>query len=425
MTRLTARAKKRKKQPVFQKLWAKAEKLKRKNALFRKRLDAIIHRMRTDLQPVEEETARLQIPLLRQLLTLGQRKSLAKWQRQELDSWIRELLEPLQSTNHIDSEILEDISRYDAFSLGIELDDSSSTSLADQLRQHLDQEKKPVREEDEASEESRRNAIEKKVEQILKRTFGPEPPRAVNPDKDSSDFFQDELNEELERQYNEYHKTRNAAREKLLGELLAEDEDDNFFDFDFGFDLSDSDEPFPENGEDDTPAISNAVFKRLFRSTAGRLHPDRESDPVLRKEKQALMAKLLSARKQGDVMTVLEMHQQYGGDDAAVSRTDEKQLIGALKQQINELECEQEEYSYETPLHRTAFEQFYHPTKRKTDQAFKQYIQMMEEAASESGSLALSIKSIKTLKPHLEQRYEESRFANPFEALDEFFRFSR
>ena len=49
----------------------------------------------------------------------------------------------------------------------------------------------------------------------------------------------------------------------------------------------------------------------------------------------------------------------------------------------------------------------------------------MEKTASEAQALSQSIKSIKTLKPHLEQRYDERRFVNPLEALDTLFGFAR
>jgi hypothetical protein len=72
-----------------------------------------------------------------------------------------------------------------------------------------------------------------------------------------------------------------------------------------------------------------------------------------------------------------------------------------------------------------AYERFYFPSSRKTDQAFKQHIREIEKVASEASSLALNIKSLKSLKPHLQQRYDERRFVDPLEALDAFFDFMR
>ena len=428
MTRLVKRKRPRKKLSEFQKLWAKAEKLENENARFRARLDEIMERIRTDIQPVEEEFARQGVPLLRRLLTLGQRKSLTQWQRQELDAWIRELIEPLRSASQLAPEILEDISRYDAFSLGIELDETASTPLVDQLQDHLKRAEQQEKEEDEISEENSRKQTEEEVERILDSAFGHEPPKPAPPGDSNNDLFPNELNEELNRQFDEYHKARNAAREELLEEMLADstpfsDAEEDFFKFD-SFDASDS---LPEKDDDnnDAPKISSVVFTRLFRSTAAQLHPDREPDPVLRQQKQALMAELLGARRQGDVMTVINLYQQHVDNDATLSKADEKQLTNALKRQITALEGKREEYSFESPLHRTAFTQFYHQSFRQTNQALKHHIQMMEAATSEAVSQAHNIKTLKTLKPHLEERYEAHCFDNPFEALEEIFNLSR
>jgi len=429
MKRLTAQKKTRKKQSEFQKLWAEAEKLKQENARFRDRLDGIMQRIGTEIRPVEEETARLQMPLLKCLLTLGQRKSLTQWQRQMLDSWIREILESLQSTPHLNSELMDDLARYDAFRLGFELNEDSSTPMAEQLQAHIEREGTLLEEEFEAEDEAWREATRSEVEKILDQTFGPEPPGPEPLDEAVADLFQDELKQEQQRAYEAYHEARNAARKGLLDEMLddsaLDEEEEGFFDSDFDFDPFGSSGPFTNEKEDSAPTISNSVFKRLFRSTVALLHPDREHDPDMREKKHGLMTRLLDARKQGDVMTIIQMHQQYVGDENPLSKADEKQLIKALKAQVDELRHERETYSFESPFHRMAFEVFYCPSQGKTDLAFKKHIQQMAKIASEAQALSQSIKSIKTLKPYLEQRYDERRSVNPLEALDALFGFAR
>lgn len=422
MTRLTTGKKSRKKQSEFQKLWATAERLKQENARFRDRLDGIMQRIRTDIAPVEVKAAGQQIPVLKRLLALGQRKSLTQWQRQMLDDWIAEILEPLQSTDQLNDDFMEEVCRYQAFRLGIELDETSSVALPDQLQAHFEQEETQLQEEDEAWQDE----VHRTVEKILDQTFGPEPPAPEHQCQDMDDLFKDELKEEQQRQYEAHLKARNAAREELLEEMLAargffEDDEDDFFEF--GSNPFGSNGPFAKPDDSNAPAISNVVFKRLFRGIAAQLHPDRESDPDLREKKHALMTRLLDARKQGDVMTIVQMYQEHVSEDAALSKMDEKQLINVLKAQIAELRCEQEEYSFESPLHTLAFEKFYFSSPRKTDQAFKQHIRQIEEMASEAHLVAESITSLKTLKPYLEQRYEERRFINPLEDLDIFFEF--
>ncbi len=397
--------------------------MKQENACFRDRLDEIIRRIKTDIGPAEEKAARQQIPLLKRLLTLGQRKSLTQWQRQMLGDWIQEILELLQSTGQLNEDIADDISRYDAFRLGIELDEASTMPLHEQLRAHFERQEMLLQEQNEA----RRKEIHREVERVLDQTLGPEPSKPEHRCQNIDDLFRDELKEEQRRQYDDYQKARNATREELLAEMLVEssfmdDEEDN--DFDFSFNPFNAGKPYAEQ-DDSALVISNVVFTRLFSSTAAQLHPDREHDPDIREEKQALMSQLLYARKQGDVMMIVQMYQEHVSENAALPKTDEKQLLKALKRQVDELQCEQEEYYLESPLHHLAYERFYSPNPAKTDQAFKHHIKKTEEAASEESSLALNIKSLKTLKPHLEQRYDEQRFIDPQEALDAFFNFAR
>ena len=421
MTGITGGRTPKKRQSEFQKLWAKAERLKQHNARFRARLDEVMDRIRTDIAPVEVKAARQHIPLLLRLLRLGQRKSLTHWQRETLDEWIREILEPLQGSGPLDAAVLEETARYDAFRHGIALNEASATPLVEQLRAHLEGEEARAGEENHPF----RKDIEREVEHILDRTLGPAPPPPAPPDRD--DLFRDELHQAQQSQFEAYQQARQSAREALLAEMLEQagfaDEDEDKDDFDFGFDPFEPDTPL--RSEDDAPAISNAVFKRLFRSTAAQLHPDREHDPQRREQKHALMSRLLEARKQGDVMTVMQMYQDHVGTDTALSKKDERQLLEALRRQVFELECEQEEYTFESPLHQLAFEKFYFTSARKTDRAFQQYIENIEQAAQEAEALAREITSLQRLKPHLERRYEESRFRDPLEAMEAFFDLNR
>lgn len=422
MSQLTAGKKTRKKQSKFQKLWAKAEKLKTENARFRDRLDEIIQRMANEVRPLENRIALTQIPLLGRLLTLGQRKSLTKWQRGELDAWVRELLEPLVAIGDLDAELKEDLARYDAFRSGVELDEDSSTPLVDQFKAHVAQAEKQAQEAERSREDDWHKTVEAEVEQILDDMLGPEPAKPEKQQKVKGDLFQEELEDELQSQYEKYQQERKAARKDLLEAMLGTGED--YFaqdeDEDFDFDPFASDTEYARDADDRSPAISNEIFKRLFRATAAKLHPDRETDPDLHAQKHALMSRLLDARKRGDVMTVVEMYHQHVGD-ASLSIADEKQLIETLQQQIAELEDEQEDYRYESPLHRVAFEEFYHSSPRKIDQAFKLHQERMEIIASESQKLAQNIKTLKTLKPYLEQRYDDHRFGSTLDAMEEFF----
>ena len=428
MTGLKAGKKSRKKQSEFQKLWVEAERLHKKNIRFRERLDEIVERISTEILPVEKELAWQYVPLLKRLLSLGQRKSLAKWQREELDEWIMEIAAIVQSIGDLPQDLLDAMAAYDAYRHGVELDDTSSVPLHEQLRAHVEQEEREFQEQQESVSDFNQQIIREIVEQKLDEMFGPEPP-APDPQRPSSidDFFQEELESELQQQYENYHAARNAARQKLMAEAYTEYdafEEEDVFDFDPFDEAFDSDQS-AGTIYTDKPVISNDVFKRLFRSTAAQLHPDRERDPEIREKKNALMTRLLKARKQGDVMAVITMYQEHVAEEAKLSKADERQLLHALRQQVQALKDEQETYSYQSALHTMAYEKFYFPSRKKTEQAFEAHIRQVTATSEEAQSLATNIKSLVTLKPHLEQRYEEHRLMSPFDALDEFFGYTR
>lgn len=430
---LTAAKKRPNKTSAFQKLWTKAEKLKRENARFRNRLDQLVQRIQTDVIPIEKQAVGQQLPLLQRLLTLGQRKSLSQRQRYMLDDWIREILDLLQGTDHLNEDIMDEVCRYDAYRLGIELDESSTCSLPEQLQHYFEREQELLQDEDEDEaydefDEELRESIHHEIEKILDKTLGPEP---ANPDvHDSDDLFSDELKAEQQRQYQEYIEVRNAAREELLKEMLAADDIFDDFDdeeaiFDFDADAFGYEEPLTAPASNDAPAVSNAVFKRLFRSIAAQLHPDREPDPNLRDQKHTLMSQLLDARKQGDVMMIIEMYQEHVSANTGLSTVDEKQLIKVLKNQVNVLINEQEQYSFETPLHRLVYEKFYSDNTKTINQVIKMHLRDIEKDSANAQALALSITSLKTLKPHLEQRDQEYGFVDSLAVLEAVFGSSR
>lgn len=408
MSNLAPGKRSRKKQSEFQRLWTRAEKLKQKNARFRKRLDQIILRIREEIEPAEKAAAKHLIPLLERLLKLGLRKSLTGQQRTALDEWIRELIQPVQISGLMDNGLVEQYARYEAFRLGIELDDDTSVPYAEQLSARIEQEEaRFLEDEDEDPEAVTREEIEK----ILDRIFGTENPDTATQDGNTDDLFQDDLDEAKLRQKQANEEARRLKREELLAEagLLDDDEDDPDSDFDpFGsFNRFNSQTQVPQT-EEDLPELSNAVFKRLFRSTAAQLHPDREPDAVLREQKNLLMSKLLNARRQRDIMTIVQMHQEHvgeGSSESSLSKKDEKQLVEILKRQIDKLQEEQEDYIFESPIHHLAYETFYFESQKKTDIAFETQLQATEAVASEAMLLASEITTLKTLKPHLQRRY--------------------
>lgn len=450
MSQVVAGKRNRKKQSTFQKLWARAAKLREQNEKFSTELDALVVRIDECITPLEAKLCEAQKPLVHKLLTLGQRKSMTNWERETLDDWIKELTEQLHIHGLVDNKLLDDLAKYDAFRMGIALEDDTIppheqfVDILNKAQAERDAEVERFNERSrQQSEADRASFMEQAaalVERELDKLLGPEP---AQPEKHTAtqDLWADELEKEEDRQRSEYQSKRAELREKLMAEELSridemmdglfdddEDDDIDFADFDFsGFEefVSGKDSGGGQAGSSQpdptAKTLSNETFQRLFRAAAGKLHPDREPDPEIRKEKQVLMTKLLKARKKGDVMTVLELYEAHVGGHEGFTKADEKALTDSLKQMVEELEEEKDRIVYQSGMHGVAFHLFYSPSKKKVDAAFKNRLEEMKEFEKATASMTKEIRSLKTLKPWLDDRYQQAAFAEP--TLEDFLRF--
>ncbi len=412
----------RKKQSAFEKLWARAKKLKVENEKLSAELEKTISRLRETVLPQELAVAQAQKPLLKKLLKMGQRKSMTQWERQVLDEWIRETLEDFHQHNLIDTDLLNHLALYDSFRMGISLEDNDIAphqQFVEIVQQAEAERQEQQRQEEQAEAESIEEFREQlkthghaDIEHELDKILGPRPEFAENK---TSDLWQDDLSELQRQQQMQYDAEREALREKLIDDLLSEidlitsdnqADEDSFEDFlRDSFDSEDFD-PRAFNKEEKTPELTDNTFQRLFRATAAKLHPDRERDPDLRLKKQSLMATLLKARKGGDLLTVLKLYESWVGEHDGFSTADEKSLKHTLQKWIDNLELEQEDIIMQSPLHFRAFNVYHSKSQQKISRTISQRMKELQQSENMIELMNDQITSLKSLKPFLEERYE-------------------
>ncbi len=407
----TSPAHNKKKTSKFQKLWQRAEKLKQELEQRDQRLDELAKRIEREIYPAERASALVQKPLLLNLLELGQRKSWTNWQRQELERWIGEQIGLQAHFSLIDDTLENAIARYDAFRLGVELDEDDGAPLGEQLRRAVQAAEDAEREQHQEHLDDMANDRDAMIDALLDNTLGKRPGRDENtPTADLFEQHPGDVESEAQAAYDQERAEMRKALEaqfqqsidELMGNFLDEDELDGDEEFSWGF-------PGAEQKADSAaPKLDNATLQRMFRSAAAVLHPDREPDTEKRLEKQALMAKLLLARKAGDMMTVLSLYQEHVGDGAALSKADEKQLVASLEQQLRQLNRQLEEYQAPSEMHGIAWE-FYHPAKSKVDAEIKAHLELLALQKEQTKINAPLMTSMRALKPVLEIRYERWR----------------
>lgn len=89
---------------------------------------------------------------------------------------------------------------------------------------------------------------------------------------------------------------------------------------------------------------AKAAMRAIYRQLASALHPDRETDPVERERKSALMGQANAAYERGDLTTLLRLQlQAQQVDEASIARMADEKLAALsllLKEQVAVLEHE-------------------------------------------------------------------------------------
>jgi len=256
----------------------------------------------------------------------------------------------------VDDVLSEDFARLQAQTLGFEIDSESDLSASEQLDAYME------------------SQVTEFNDQFQ--------------DDDSADGTSDD--QDVLKWYNDHFS------ESELDDDGDEQTDRDPFDTDVELDPADAAQP-------------QTVFKTLFHRVARALHPDKETDPEQREYKQSLMAQLLEARRQRDLMQVFELYQEYVDNTATFDMQELAELEKVLCQYI-ELESERQfEITTKTDLHDIAYTQFYSDDPDEVEKAIAEKIQDVKNRQIEIESFSETVTSLKKLGPYLEDRFERLR----------------
>ena len=240
--------------------------------------------------------------------------------------------------------------------------------------------------------------------------------------------------EEMDEEARCFAEAMEEAFENLEGEEFAADTD---FDDDvqadmFGFDevfeerpseggFVDEEDPF-DNGFGNTEArqqrlTDDSWARKLFRRAAQALHPDREQDPQQRQAKENAMQQLLTARKQGDILTLQQLyHEGAGGVDLELAEQEMVSACELMEQQLDDLHQEQNDYICEHPLRMLVHELLYSSSRKTREKNIRAWKRSLEAEAQFTVDLIAELRNLKVLKAILEERQEE-RYLRNFDVM--------
>jgi len=119
------------------------------------------------------------------------------------------------------------------------------------------------------------------------------------------------------------------------------------------------------NLDDEDDFLNARWFTILFRKTAQAVHPDREPDPELAQEKAGLMARLLGARQQGDIFTVLELYSEHVAADPELGQLEMSQVLTLIQRQIDQVKLQRHELIMRSSVRALAYDRLYAQTRQQ------------------------------------------------------------
>lgn len=338
----------------FQSLWEDSQRIKSQNQKLEESLEQLVVRIRTEVGPVEQELAIAMRVQIDKLIVFAGRKSIPQWQAHVLEEWILSTIDFLEPFGLVDDPLKNHLAGLQAKAYGISIDTESEQSTVEQLLAG--------------------------IEDQLGDLDLPEEDGAENTESDMHDFV-DWFNQRIEQL--EFEEQYESA-----------DWRENLYDGKAQSNTIDPDQP-------------QTVFKTLFHRVARALHPDKESDPEKIKSKQALMSQLLTARRQHDLVTVVQLYQEHV--EAAVEFGDRelKELEFVLQQFIVSEHLRINEITTKSYLHEVAFSEFYSTDSKKINRAIKRKIKEIEARKLDVQTFSKQVTSLKKLKPYLEIRFDQ------------------
>ena len=363
----------------FQQLWEKAERLKRSNQKLDIELNSLLRRVENEVMPRELAMGALIKTMIEKQLAFAEKRSLTRWQRAELDDWIHENLEEIDCMGLVDADLRDAMARKHARENDIDIDDDSAQSPSEQLEQYY-------------ASLNPHGAAENSRDDPYSADFD----ESAFDDSMTDDLFGDDAAATQQEQ----------VQRKLFEEMF---------------------EQFAGSHADDAPAntkqtIDSSVFKRLFRQTATALHPDKEQDDKRREEKHTLMSTLLDARKNNDLITVLQLHQQFVNAEHSLSNADQHDLEGVLLNYLGQQQDRKADIINQSSLHAGVYKRFYARSQKSINKKIAHHLKSLEQRSASYEYFYSEVKTLKALKELLTERYDQHRYSMLADELFDDFR---
>ena len=362
--------------------WERVSRLKKRNEALNQEMGAFIQEVNLQIEDAEKKMADAVYSQTAHLTTFLQRKSLAQWQKMELLAWIDQNLMSLMSSPFSDKQAVQSlIEELHVIAEGFFSNESA--------KEKPSSEKSGNAEQGDGRRKSKQHKEQTPNEDMfadLFKEFADDDEDDVEMDDgpgENPDSFWEQIFDDFEA-FEQEEQSREDQKNKELKNLL-----------------------------------NKTSVKAIFRRLAKVLHPDREQDEERKLVLHEQMSELIEARNNNDVFQLLSLYETHTGESPLAAIGDNKQeILTLLKSQVQQLKEEETRIIYDDPTTAHYYEHFYAKTQKTRTQKIKRYCSDLKKMTSQEMKITQSIRSISTLKPYLEERYDNRIFIDNFDFME-------
>ena len=330
----------------FNKLWEEVKKKQRQNDKLKLEMEALLATYTQKVMPIELGLEEPLVLLAYRLIDFAGRKSLAKWQRAELQDWI--------------AETLHEISQYNA----------------------------------EKAEE-----ISQDYNQVLAEYYNIPVEEFTEPEQSKEDDIDSVLNDVFESMAHDSDQFDGIDQEDLFG---FDDEDDLFTRDNADPSLS----PEPKEQPINDKWIRN-LFRRTARVLHPDKEQDPEQR---QQKQQLMTQLLDAREQQDIMTMMQLYSEHVDDGELLMEQADINTLCCLLENQKAELDMTREALIDESPMHYAVHGKFYAVTKKIRDKKLQAHLEGVKKGIKQKHQLVEYLCNLTNLKTVLEARYDDRRY---------------
>lgn len=360
--------KKRKKQlsaeEKFQRQWARVQNFQKSNAKLRQEVTDFCQKVSQKIETKERLLCTAIILQTECLIHFVSKKTLPEYQREELVFWIERNLEEMVANPFLDHK--------DVMPL--------VTKLSEQLKNHEQNQFKKWKKKYAVIENDALDSDDHSIDEEVKV----KEENANTEDKsDFDDFFAADDDLDIDNVFDEFFQEF-FQEERSHFEKLAEKE--------------------REESNALSKLLKSTSVNKLFRRVAKALHPDLEQNEAIKEEKHTLMAELVEARDNKDIVKIITMYTEHVGEAPLdLFNGDYDKMTLLLKHQVKCLEQEKHDILEENPTQAAIYYGFHASSEAKVKQKIDQHLEELKDRTCSIQKMTGQLTSLKKIKPILQQ----------------------